>query len=60
MIVSPEVTQAAGAKLEEYGFSEQKHGLVIFDAAGEAVVKMPGHNFKKSEIEEGLKDVLEG
>lgn len=60
VIVSPEETQAAVAELEEFGFSDQKHGLVIFDAAGEAVVKMPGHNFKKPEIEKGLKDVLEG
>jgi len=59
-IVSPEQTAASAEALEEYGFTELKHGLVVFDAEGAAVVKLPGHMFGRPEIEAGLKQVLGG
>ena len=58
VIVSPEDTQKATAELEEYGFTDNKHGLVVFNAAGETVAKMPGHDFPKSDIEANLKLAL--
>lgn len=58
VIVSPEDTQKAGAELEMFGFTDNKHGLVVFDAAGEVVAKLPGHDYPKSDIEAGLKLAL--
>ncbi|MFT7680363.1 MAG: hypothetical protein ACI8QC_004369 [Planctomycetota bacterium] len=58
VIVSPEDTQKATADIEKYGFTDNKHGLVVFDAAGEVVAKMPGHDYPKSDIEANLKLAL--
>lgn len=58
-IISPEETLASPDEIEEFGFVEMKHGLVIFDANGEAKVKMPGHQFGKEEIAAGLHQVLQ-
>ena len=41
-----------------FGFEDQKHGLVVFDASGEAQAKLPGHRFGREEIEAALKEVL--
>jgi hypothetical protein len=60
VLVSPEDTAAAVDELEEFGFTELKHGLVAFNAAGEAVAKIPGHNFGRAEIEAALQEALEG
>lgn len=57
-IVSPEETANSYAEIEEYGFVEMRHGLVIFDAEGEAAATMPGHNFTKDEIAANLDKVL--
>ncbi len=59
-IVSPDQTAASSAEIEAFGFSELKHGLVVFDAEGEPRVKLPGHMFGRAEIEDGLKGVLGG
>lgn len=58
VIVSPEDTEAAAEDLEKFGFTDNKHGLVVFDAAGEVVAKMPGHDFPKTDIEANLKLAL--
>ncbi len=58
VIIPAEETLARSDELEEYGLKEALHGLVIFDADGEAQVKMPGHQFGRPEIEEGLLGVL--
>ncbi len=58
VIVSPEDTAAATEDIERFGFTDNQHGLVIFDAKGEAVVKMPGHSYLKEDIEANLKTVL--
>ena len=57
-IVSAEETAASFDDIEAFGFVDLKHGLVVFDADGEAKVKLPGHMFGRAEIEKGLKGVL--
>ena len=42
-----------------FGFEDLKHGLVVFDADGEAQAKLPGHQFGRPEIEAALLAVLE-
>ncbi len=59
-LVSPEETAAATAEIETFGFTETKHGLVIFDGEGTAQLKLPGHIFGRAEIEAGLNKVLGG
>lgn len=60
VLVSPEETGARADELTEYGFTDLKHGLVVFNAAGDAVAKIPGHNFGRTEIEAALKTALDG
>ena len=60
VIVSPEQTAASGQDLERFGFTALKHGLVAFDAAGEPVVMIPGHQFGREEIEAAVQQVLGG
>jgi hypothetical protein len=57
-IVSAKDTAAAADDIEAFGFTDLKHGLVVFDGDGEAKVKIPGHMFGRAEIEKGLKGVL--
>ena len=57
-IVSPEQTAASADEIEAFGFTDLRHGLVVFDGEGEPRVKLPGHMFGRAEIEEGLKEVL--
>lgn len=57
-IVPPEETVAATEDIERFGFTDLKHGLVAFDAEGEALVKMPGHDFPKEDIVAALEKVL--
>jgi len=57
-IIPAEETAQRSDEIEEYGFTDAKHGLVIFDAAGEAAVKLPGHAFGREEIEAGLLETL--
>lgn len=42
-----------------FGFEDLKHGLVVFDASGEAQTKLAGHQFGRPEIEAALRLVLE-
>ena len=58
-IVSAEETANSFDAIEEYGFVDLKHGLVVFSAEGDAVVKLPGHQFGKQEIDAGILQVLE-
>ncbi len=45
-------------EIEEFGFTELRHGLVAFTPAGEPVVKLPGHQFGKTEIVSAIDQVL--
>ena len=58
VVISPEETAKASADIERFGFTDNLHGLVIFDGAGEPAVKLPGHSYGREEIEAGLKEVL--
>jgi len=58
VIVPAEETARRQGEIEELGFSDMKHGLVVFDVQGEAAVRMPGHQFGKQEIQAGLEGVL--
>ena len=57
-VVSAEDTAEAAADIEAFGFSDAKHGLVVFDSSGEAIVMMPGHQFTKDEIASGIDKVV--
>ncbi|MFT4541280.1 MAG: hypothetical protein ACI835_003741 [Planctomycetota bacterium] len=57
-VISAEETAKATKDLEAYGFAEARHGLVAFDEAGEAAVKLPGHQFGKDEIKAAIDQVL--
>ena len=57
-IIGAEETAAKADELAIYGFTDLKHGLVVFDANGDAQVKMPGHEFGKAEIQAAIEKVL--
>lgn len=57
-VIPAEETARRSDELDEYGFTELRHGLVIFSSDGEAIVKMPGHQFGRTEIEAGIGEVL--
>ncbi len=57
-VVPAEQTAQSADEIELYGFTALKHGLVGFNSAGEAVVKIPGHQFGKDRIEEAVQTVL--
>jgi len=59
-IVPAEQTALRGDEVEGFGFTDQKHGLVIFSSEGDAVVMFPGHQFGKDEIDVGIQQVLNG
>lgn len=57
-IVPAEETRHRMAEIQAFGFAEQRHGLVGFTADGEALVKMPGHQFGRPEIEAAVQRLL--
>ena len=57
-IVPAEETAQRGDEIDEFGFTDQKHGLVIFSPEGEAVFLLPGHTYGKDEIDAGIQQVL--
>ena len=57
-LVSAEETAQRGDEIEAFGFTALKHGLVGFNGEGEAVVKMPGHQFGKAEITAKIEELL--
>ena len=58
VIVPAEETARRSDEIEEYGFTDQRHGLVAFDEDGDVCVKLPGHQFGKAEIEAAVETVL--
>lgn len=50
VIVEPEDTKARAEELERFQLASRRHGLVAFDAAGEVVVTIAGHQFGREEI----------
>lgn len=57
-VISAEETAKAGKEIESFGFTDQRHGLVAFSSKGEALVKLPGHQFGKAEIKTAVETVL--
>lgn len=58
-VVPAEETALRQDEIQEFGFTDLKHGLVVFDASGEPVAKLPGHQFGRAEIEEALRAALD-
>ncbi len=58
VLIPAEETAKRQDEIEEYGFTDLKHGLVGFDAQGETVVTIPGHDFGKPEIVGACEQVL--
>jgi len=57
-IIPAEETLKRTDEVNGFGFQDQKHGLVAFDADGEPVVLIPGHQFGKAEIQAAVEKVL--
>jgi hypothetical protein len=58
VIVPAAETARRQDEIEEFGFTDLKHGLVAFDREGRARVKLAGHQFGKPEIEAAMWEVL--
>ena len=58
VLIPAEETARRGDEIEEYGFTDQLHGLVGFTSEGEPLVKIPGHQFGKEEIVEAIETLL--
>jgi hypothetical protein len=57
-IIPAEETALRNDEIVEFGFVDQRHGLVIFSSEGEAVFFLPGHTYGKPEIDAGIQEVL--
>ena len=60
VLIDAEETAQRGAEIDEYGFTDQLHGMVGFTSNGTALVKMPGHLFGKQEIVQAIEELLSG
>lgn len=58
VVVPAAETKRRGEEIERYHFAARKHGLVAFDAAGEPVLTIAGHDFGKPEIEMAVSQAL--
>lgn len=58
VVISPEETANRSEEIEAFGFTDLRHGLVGFDAAGRAQVKLPGHQFGRDEIVAAIEVLL--
>ena len=57
LIPAAETAKRQG-EIEEFGFTDQKHGLVGFTSDGDPIVKIPGHNFGEAEIVAAIDTLL--
>lgn len=57
-VMPAEVTAASPELMSSFGFDDLKHGLVAFNAQGEAVETLPGHNYDKYRIEAAIQTIL--
>ena len=58
VLIPAEETAERADEIEAFGFTDARHGLVIFTSAGDPSVKMPGHDFSKEEIVVAIELVL--
>ena len=59
VIVAAAETAQRADEIARYHLAARRHGLVAFDASGEVVLTIAGHNFGKPEIEMALAQVTE-
>jgi len=58
VVIDAAETARRPQEIQEFGFTEMRHGLVAFSRSGEPLVKLPGHQFGKPEIEAAIQTVL--
>jgi len=58
VVIDAEETAKREDEIEEYGFTDQLHGMVGFSSDRTPLVKMPGHMFGKEEIVEAIETLL--
>jgi hypothetical protein len=58
VIVDAADTAKRADELARYNLAVRKHGLVVFDAAGEAVLTIAGHAFGRPELEMAIAQVV--
>lgn len=58
VVIPAAETARRSEEIEAFGFTELRHGLVVFDCDGEARVLLPGHQFGRSEIAAAIDEVL--
>jgi hypothetical protein len=59
VVIDAEETEQRGDELELYLLASRSHGLVAFDAAGEVVVTIAGHQFGREEIVMAIGQITE-
>ena len=57
VIVPATETARRGAEIERYNLVARKHGLVAFDASGEPLLSIAGHDFARPEIEMAIQQI---
>lgn len=57
-VVPAEETAKRADEIAAYGFTELRHGLVALDPDGEVIVRIPGHDFGKPEVELAVLSLL--
>ena len=58
VLIPAEETARRKDEIDAFGFTELRHGLVVFTSTGEPRVKLPGHQFGKEEIVAAIDLVL--
>jgi hypothetical protein len=57
-VIPAEETLQRTEEVNSFGFEALRHGLVAFNAEGDAVVKIPGHQMSKDDIAAAIQQVL--
>ena len=58
VIVDATETAQRADEIARYNLAVRKHGLVVFDAAGEPVLTIAGHTFGRPELEMAMAQVV--
>jgi hypothetical protein len=57
-VISAEETARRQDEIKAFGFEAKRHGLVVFTSDGEPLVKVPGHQISREQIEALVKALL--
>lgn len=57
-VISAEETAERQDEIEAFGFADLRHGMVGFSSDGKDLIRIPGHQFGREQIEAAVKDVL--